>query len=563
MNAAAGHAPGGGYDFIIVGSGAAGLAGAIAAKLAGLRPLIIEKSECWGGTTAMSGGVLWIPANDAMIAEGVDDPVERAHTYLDGLLGPDAGERERAKAKAFLDHAPAMAQMLAGQGLQWVRNREHPDYYPEVDGAGYGRTLEAAPIDGHRLGARLATLRGAGLDVPALTSDQFGPAVLAKSGLRPAMAGAGIMLRHYADRLRGRKPLGSGRGLIASLMLIVDRLGIPVRLSTPLVDLISERGAVTGVVVEHDGRRETLPAPAGVLLAAGGFAHNPALRRELQGFAATWSNASPDDQGDALVAARGIGADTELLDDCWWMPTLEIGPGHHALALGLRALPGSIVVDHQARRYMNEARSYMATGRIMREHGAAEHRHWLIMDERFLSRHIFPDLSPAGARAAMMAAGTLKRGETIAELAAQCGLDGATLSATVERFNGFARAGVDDDFHRGATAYDRYWADPAHRPNPSLGVIERPPFWAAVLRPGDLGTNGGVKTDAEGRVLDTAGRPIEGLYAAGNGSGSPFGRSYPGAGATIGAASTFGYIAARHAARRRVNAPAVLQGEAG
>lgn len=548
--------PAEGYDFIVVGSGAAGLVGAISARLAGLRPLIIEKSDRWGGTTALSGGVLWVPANDAMIADGIDDPIENARTYLAGLIGPDASERERAKAEAFLDNAPAMARMLAGEGMRWVRNRDHPDYYPELGGAGYGRTLEAAPIDGHRLGERLATLRGIELDVPALTSDQFGPAVLTKTGIRPAMVGAGIMLRHYADRLRGRKPLGSGRGLIASLMLIVDRLAIPVRLSTPLVDLIIEHGAVSGVVVEHGGVRETLPAPAGVLLAAGGFAQNPALRRELQGFAATWSNASPGDQGDALVAARAIGADTELLDDCWWMPTLEVGPGHHALALGLRALPGSIVVDHHGRRYMNEARSYMATGRIMREHGAAEHRHWLIMDERFLSRHIFPDLSPSGARAAMMANGTLKRGETIAELAAACGLDPATLSATVERFNGFARAGVDEDFQRGATAYDRYWADPAHRPNPSLGAIERPPFWAAVLRPGDLGTNGGVKTDAAGRVLDSAERPIEGLYAAGNGSGSPFGRSYPGAGATIGAAATYGYIAARHAARRRVNAPA-------
>lgn len=555
MNAVMEQVPADHYDFIVVGSGAAGLVGAISARLAGLRPLIIEKSDRWGGTTALSGGVLWIPANDAMVAEGVDDPLERARTYLAGLLGPDASEREHAKAEAFLENAPAMARMLAGQGLQWVRNREHPDYYPEVDGAGYGRTLEAAPIDGHRLGDRLATLRAVELDVPALTSNQFGPAVLTKTGIRPAMVGAGIMLRHYRDKLLGRKPLGSGRGLIASLMLIVDRLGIPVRLSTALVELTMQHGAVSGVVVEQSGVREALPAPAGVLLAAGGFAQNPALRRELQGFAATWTNASPGDQGDALTAARGIGADTELLDDCWWMPTLELGPGRHALALGLRALPGSIVVDHHGRRYMNEARSYMATGRIMREHGAAEHRHWLIMDERFLSRHIFPDLSPQGARAAMLANGTLKRGETVAELAAACGLDPATLSATVERFNGFARQGVDADFQRGSTAYDRYWADPAHRPNPSLGPIERPPFWAAVLRPGDLGTNGGVKTDAAGRVLDSAERPIEGLYAAGNGSGSPFRRSYPGAGATIGAAATYGYIAARHAARRRVNIP--------
>jgi 3-oxosteroid 1-dehydrogenase len=406
-------------------------------------------------------------------------------------------------------------------------------------------------------------LRAAELDLPALTSDKFGPAVLAKTGIGPAMAGSRIMLRHYFDKMLGRKPLGSGRGLVASLMLIVDRLGIPVRLSTGLVELDVKRGAVEGVVVEHEGRRETLKAPAGVLLAAGGYAQNPALRRELQGFSETWSNAAPGDQGDALIAARAIGADTELLDDCWWMPTVEVGPDRKALALGLRALPGSMVVDQNGRRYMNEARSYMASGRIMREHGAAEHRHWLIMDERFLSRHIFPDISPPAARQAMMAHGTLKRSETIRGLATECGLDPDTLAASVDRFNGFARSGRDLDFHRGDTAYDRYWADPAHKPNPSLGAIDKPPFWAAVLRPGDLGTNGGVKTDAAGRVLDLAEKPIPGLYAAGNGSGSPFGKTYPGAGATIGSAATFGFIAARNAASRRLNAPIEQEGGSG
>lgn len=543
------------YDFIVVGSGAAGLVGAISARLAGLRPLIIEKSDRWGGTTAMSGGVLWIPANDAMTTEGVNDPPERARSYIAGLLGPDASERERAKAEAFLDHAPAMARLLASQGLTWVRNRDHPDYYPEIDGAGFGRTLEAKPIDGRQLGERLASLRAVELDIPALTSDKFGPAVLAKTGIRPASVGARILLKHHVQKLRGQKPLGSGRGLAASLMLIVDALKIPVRLSTPLVELVVRNGAVEGVIVDNDGRRETLAAPAGVLLAAGGFAQNAELRRELQGFEKTWSNASPEDQGDALTAARAIGAGTELLDDCWWMPTVEVGPQRRALALGLRALPGSIVVDHNGRRYMNEARSYMATGRIMREHGAAEHRHWLIMDDRFLSRHIFPDLSPRHAREAMLANGTLKRGDTISALATECGLDPAVLCATVDRFNGFARSGRDLDFRRGETAYDRYWANPAHKPNASLGEILRPPFWAAVLRPGDLGTNGGVKTDAAARVLDHEDRPIPGLYAAGNGSGSPFRKSYPGAGATIAAAATYGYIAAHHAASRRTNAP--------
>lgn len=544
-----------GFDFVVVGTGAAGLLGAITASLNGLRPLVIEKAARWGGTTATSGGVLWIPDNDEMRRAGAADSPENARTYVHALIGDDADEREVAKADAFLANAPDMARMLEGLGIRWHRTADHPDYYPEMPGSGIGRTIESARVDGATLGERFATMRYAELDMPAIVSTQFGTLTRAKTSPALMLEAASTVVLHKLRKLMGRKPLGNGRALAAALMKIIDERGIPVWLSTRLVDLVVEHGKVAGVIVETGGERVRLDAPAGVLLAAGGFSQNAALRKELQGREATWSNAIPDDQGDALQVAMKAGASTELTDDCWWMPTIQVNEHRNGLALGLRALPGSMIVDASGRRYMNEARSYMSTGKTMYRHGAESERHWLIMDGRFFVRYIFAELSDRKIRAEMEANGFLARGETVAELAGKCGLDPAALEATIERFNGFARAGKDEDFGRGDTAYDRYWADPGHRPNPSLGEI-RAPYWAAVIRPGDLGTNGGLRTDRHARVLDAADKPIEGLYAAGNGSGSPFGRTYPGGGATIAAASTFGYLAGLHAAHRATNRPA-------
>jgi 3-oxosteroid 1-dehydrogenase len=315
---------------------------------------------------------------------------------------------------------------------------------------------------------------------------------------------------------------------------------------------------VKGVVVEDAAGRRTLPAPAGVLLAAGGFARNPALRRKYQGdLDGRWSNAIPEDEGDALAAATAIGADTELTDDCWWMPTIMVAPGEPSLVLAERTMPGSLIVDQTGRRYMNEAQSYMSAGAVNRRHGGAEHAHWLVFGQRYLDRYIFRRLSDPASRQRMREQGLLHSAQTLPELAAACGLDPAVFAATVERFDAMAGAGRDEDFERGETIYDAYWGDPKGTKG-TLGPIGTAPYYAARIFPGDLGTNGGLKTDEHARVLTTEGRPIEGLYSAGNGSGSPFGRTYPGAGGTIAPAATFGYIAARHAAQRS-NAPPVRE----
>lgn len=544
------------FDFIVVGSGAAGLVGAIAASRHGLRPLIVEKANTWGGTTATSGGVLWIPCNDLMAEQGAQDSAQSARTYLHSLIGADADERTTAKAEAFLEHAPQMARMLKAEGFRWMRTTDHPDYYPGVAGSGIGRTMESAPFDGRRLGASFQTMRLAELDLPAINSGQFGTLTRAWTSPRLLFDAARTAVGHKVRTWLGQKPLGNGRALAAALMEIVQARSIPVRLSTRLVDLVVEHGRVTGVVVESGGRRERLDAPAGVLLAAGGFARNTALRKQLQGREQAWTNAIPEDEGDAFTIATGVGAASELTDDCWWMPSIQVTPEQNGLALGLRALPGSIVVNAKGQRYMNEARSYMTTGKAMHDHGASDERHWLIMDGKFLRRYIFAELSQKSIRQRMMENGFLKQASTIPDLARECGLDPDVLEATVARFNGFAASGKDSDFGRGDSAYDRYWADPGHGPNASLGQIINPPYWAAVIRPGDLGTNGGLMTDQHARVLDGDGLPITGLYAAGNGSGSPFARSYPGAGATIASAATFGYLAALCAAGRSNNRPA-------
>ena len=543
------------FDFIVIGSGAAGLVGAITASRRGLRPLIIEKADHWGGTTATSGGVLWVPGNDLMAAQGEPDSAADARAYVHALIGEDADERQVSKADAFLENAPQMARMLGEEGVSWIRSSDHPDYYPGTRGHGKGRTLESAPLDGRKLGPQFETMRLSELDMPAIHSGQFGTLTRTWTIFGLFLEGARTAIGHKLRTLVGQKPLGNGRALAASLMRIVIRRGIPVRLSTRLVELVVEQGSVTGVIVESGGVRERIEAPAGVLFAAGGFARNAALRKSLQGRDETWTNAIPEDEGDAFVAASSIGADSELTDDCWWMPSIQVSEGQNGLALGLRALPGSLIVNAQGRRYLNEARSYMATGKAMYENGAAKERHWLIMDGRFLKRYIFAELSQKAIREKMMANGFLKRADTIADLARECSLDPQALEETIERFNGFARAGRDLDFQRGETDYDRYWADPNHGPNPSLGEIRHAPFWAAVLRPGDLGTNGGLMTDANARVLDRDHQPITGLYAAGNGSGSPFRNAYPGAGATIAAAATFGFIGASFAANRQNNRP--------
>jgi len=333
-------------------------------------------------------------------------------------------------------------------------------------------------------------------------------------------------------------------------MRIVRKRGIPMLLGTRMTGLEVTESRVTGIRVVDALRERVIPAPVGVLLASGGFARNPALRMELQGLDGRWSNAIAEDEGDALLAGRAIGAQTALTDDAWWMPSIMVTPEMPSITLGERTLPGGLFVDHLGRRFMNEAQSYKSGGAVMRAHGAADQAVWLICDSRFLSRYVLRVLGDPATRAKMEERGLLHRADSLEQLAVKTCLPAGELVDTVARFNGFAQAGVDKDFGRGSSDYDRFWADPRNRPNPSLGQIEKPPYYAVPIRLDDLGTNGGLLTDEHAQVLDADNRPIEGLYAAGNASASPFGRTYPGGGATLSAAAVFGHIAGEHAAAR-------------
>lgn len=537
-------------NFLVVGSGAAGLVAAVTAHSMGLRPVIVEKAAVWGGTTALSGGVLWVPGNHLMAEDGDADSPASARDYILGLMGDSATPRIAAKVERYLSAGPEMVAMLAGKGLKWARNAQHPDYYPLAQGARIGRTIEAELVDESALGPLLKTLRTSPVKVPPMKTEDFGACMRAKTGIRPFATAAGVVLRDMVNRLSGHPRASRGRALLVRLMIMVRNANIPLLLDTRLTEIRMDEGRVAGAVVQSAGKDQFIPASAGVMLAAGGFARNRDLRLKYHGDVdGSWTSAPPEDEGDALLAGQAIGAATEFMEHAWWQPSLLIGPGMAAITLSERALPGSIIVDETGARYMNEAASYMASGGQMRAHGGARNPHWLIYDSRFINRYIFRALGRGPIKQTMIANGYLKQGATLAELADDCGLNPDRLNDTISRFNHFAKTGVDQDFARGATDYDCYWADPAHQPNPSLGPISTPPFYAARIAPGDLGTNGGLMTNADSQVHDQQGQPIAGLYAAGNCSGSPFGGFYPGAGATIGAATTFGYAGACHAAR--------------
>ena len=535
-------------DFLVAGSGIAGLVAALTAQAEGLHPVIVEKADVWGGSTAISGGVLWVPCNPLMVAEGAQDDPDKARAYLRDLLGEDNDRRSEARTAAFIANAPEMVRFLGAAGMPWRRNREHPDYYQHVAGATVGRSIECAVGDGTQLGARFPTMRGNATALPAFSSSLSGSLIRAKTAREPFATAAQVMAQNWFWRLAGRKPLGVGRALAGALMKIVDSRGISLLLRTQLTELMLDSGTVIGARLADDQGQFELNAPAGVLLATGGFAHNSIVRRQHQPVDGTYSIAIPEDQGDALRLAGACGAAADHMDSAWWMPAILMAPRQPTITLGERALPGSIIVNASARRYMNESQCYMSAGQEMIANGAAREPHWLVADDRFMRRYLHRAFRSEKQREQLVAAGILKRAPTLEQLAQQCELAPAQLAATIARFNGFAEKGRDEDFGRGDGLYDRYWADPNNRPNPSLAPLTRAPFWATRIFPGDLGVNGGLTTDSHARVLHTDGSSISGLYAAGNATSAPFGRTYPGAGATIAAAATFGYIAARHAA---------------
>lgn len=547
-------------DVVVVGTGGGGMTAALVAKQAGLDVLMVEKSEYYGGSTALSGGGLWIPNNYLLQRDGLDDSLEKARTYFKHTIG---SRTPQSLQDAYLENAPEMVKYLASNTrVRFHRSVGYADYYPERPGGmADGRALEGSPFDGNKLGKDLGQLRPMGIKIPAglaFTASEYHKLGMITSTWAGKWTAIKVGVRTILNLMVGVKLLALGQALVARLRLSLKDENIPIWLNSPLKDLVIENGTCVGIVIEQNGKLLRIRANKGVILAAGGFAHNQEMRDKYQKAPVhhEWSSANSANTGDAIQLGMKLGAKIDLMDDAWWGPTSVPPNAQVMFHVGERSYPGAIMVNAAGKRFTNEAASYVEVVHAMYEKHTAKVPHvpaTFIMDQRYRSKYIFGTLFPMQPiPKSYFESGYFKRADTLEELAKQCGLDPRTLVETVERFNQFARNGVDEDFHRGESAYDRYYGDPMVKPNPCLTPIEKPPFYAVQMVAGDLGTKGGLVMDEHARVLRDDGSVIAGLYVTGNNSASVMGNTYPGPGGTIGPSMTFGYIAAKHIAGEKI-----------
>ncbi|WP_214400843.1 FAD-binding protein [Pseudonocardia lacus] len=497
-------------DVVVVGSGAAALTGAYTAAARGLRVLVVEKTGYLGGTSAYSGATIWLPGNGVLVRSGVADTVEDGLEYLRHTVG----DRTPAELReAYVRTGPELVEFLERDPDVEFEALAFPDYF-DAPGRGLpmGRGICPLPLRGDRLGDRLDQLR------PTIAADQY-------------------------DQPVKRGTLFGGQALVGRLLLALDRTGnAAIRTGAALHSLVLDHGRVTGVRVGPDGAG-SVGARVGVLVAAGGYECDPERRRALHGLpGADWTSAAPgSNTGDALAALQGVGAAVDLLDEAWWCPATLFPNGRAAFTLGLQ---GGIFVGPDGARFGNESLPYDRMGHLlherMRRHGP-DAGFWWVFDSRTPSVPGICQPMPDPER--FRAAGLWHSAGTAHELAAAIGVPADALRGTVERFNGFARAGADADFHRGEDDYDRFFAT-GTGPNPALVPLERGPLHAVRIVLGDLGSKGGARIDPSGRVLDGEGRPIPGLYAAGNSAASVAGHVYPGPGVPLGSGMVFAYRAA-------------------
>ncbi|MFM5885028.1 MAG: FAD-dependent oxidoreductase [Novosphingobium sp.] len=549
-------------DLLVIGSGAAGLCAATTAAIAGLRVIVAERADVLGGTTAWSGGWMWLPRNALARAGGIDEPIEAPRAYLTDVLG---NRFDPDRIDAFLGAAPAMVDFLTANGFEFEAGNRICDIYGDRPGAGTGgRSLIAAPFDARRLGKRLALLRRTKRETAfAGMPIQAGPdlAAFLNATRRPAAAwhAARRVIAHARDlALHGRSMhLVNGVALVARLFQIADHHGVRWRTRTRAVRLIAHDGTVTGAEFDGPDGVQTIHARRGTVLATGGFSASAALRSAHFPHAAEHLTlAVPEADGSAAAMAAPLGAafDTDLAAAGAWCPVSRVtwpdasaGVFPHIVE---RGKPGVIAVRGDGRRFVNEADGYHDFVAALLAATPPDHaaRAWLLCDDRFLRRWglgvVKPD--PVSARH-WRRSGYLKSGATLEELARLCGI-APELVTTVARYNADAAAGRDDTFNRGWSPYNRYQGDPARSPNPNVAPIERAPFHAVEVVPGSFGSFAGLRTDGRARVLSEGGLPIPGLYAAGADMASIMAGHYPAGGINLGPAMVFGYLAARDAA---------------
>ena len=545
-------------DVVVVGAGGAGLTAALAAADRGLATVVLEKSESFGGSTARSGGGVWIPGNYALCEAGqvAADDAEQSKLYLDSIVGDGAS---KARRDTFIDRGPEVMDFLRAKTpvrFRWVPH--YSDYLPEQPGGrADGRSVEPIPMDGRIIGSELSRLHAPYTKAPAnliVTQADFRKISLGLRTVRGPLTMIKVLFNRLVAQMLGRRMYAMGMALVIGLRKGLQDANVPIEYGADLTGLLIEDGRVVGVHVtrtrsEGGSVEETWRARRGVILGSGGFEKNAELREKYlpQPTDPNWSTASANNTGAGIEAGIAVGAEVGLMDDAWWGPTIPLPRGPW-FCLAERNLPGSIIVNSAGNRFMNEALPYVeATHEIYRGEatGVPHVPAWMIIDQRYRNRYLF-----AGLTARMpfpghwLKNGVVHRAGTIDALSTQIGVPAEALTKTLMRFNGFAEKGVDEDFRRGESAYDRYYADPTVGPNPSLHRIDEAPFYAIKIVPGDLGTKGGLITDERARVLRADGSVILGLYAAGNCSAAVMGRTYAGPGATIGPALVFAYLAA-------------------
>ena len=547
-------------DVLVVGTGAGGLVAAINAADAHGEVLVVEKAAEFGGTSATSGGGIWIPHSDLAVAAGQSDSEEEAFTYIRPQSAPNVPD---GVIRAFIRAAPNMLRWLHENTPVRYDSIPYPDYHVEYPGGKPGfRTHLPRTFDGRLLGDDILKLRGPSpaASLNGTVNWSFSDTnylLFRQKGWQKVLFS---MLWNYATdlphRFRSRKDrrLTLGNALVGGLWTALRARNIPVWLDSPFLELVSQDGKVTGIVVRHEGKAMRIGVRRGVILAAGGFERNAEMRKQyLPGSPdPTMSGSQVNNMGDSILAAERAGAALRNMQSSWCAPVFRV-PGEDRARLSAieRALPGCIMVNRQGRRFLNEAASYHIVGQKMiagEAAGEGTSPAWFLFDATY--RHKYPagallPLVPEALQPAVMK--TVRKADTVEELARLIEVPPANLKATLERFNADAARGVDSEFDRGGPAYDRMYGDPSVTPNPTLAPIVKAPFYALPIYGGDIGTNGGLVTDEKARVLDDRGAVIGGLYAVGNNAASVMGESYPGAGVTLGPAMTFGYVAARHA----------------
>lgn len=545
------------FDFVVVGSGGGSMCAALVLRTAGKSVLILEKTAFVGGTTARSGGVMWIPNNRFMKRDGVADSLELATNYLDQVIGDhnDTPGATRTRRHAYLTQGPEMVDFLVQQGIELTRVSYWPDYYDEVPGGSEkGRTVVAKLFNVNELGPWKDRLRPSFLPISA-PLDEMLKLQHIKRGWLPKLLAVKLALRTLAAKMTGKHLITAGAALQGRMLQAALKAGAEIRTESPVTELIVENGVVRGVITVKNGNPYRIAARKGVLINAGGFSHNQKMRDQYQpGTSTRWTQTAEGDTGEMILEMMRHGAAIAQMEEMVGNQ-LTIPPGAENAVIkpvvqGLTAAPHAILVDQSGVRYMNEGGSYMAycKGMFERNREVTAVPSWAIFDSQFVRNYMLLGTMPGSKKPEnWFTENYMRRADTIEALAQQLRIDAAVLRATVERFNGFVASGRDDDFQRGARAYDRWLGDPYHTPNAALGKINEGPFYALPVFPGDVGTYGGVVTDEQARVLREDGSVIEGLYATGISTASVMGRVYPGAGSSVGPSFVWGYVAARHA----------------